>query len=969
MNRDRTSAWVILVFSLPVLVGALGFWMVSDHLRREWEQGIDRELARQGNLLISAGNTQAFWATRFSRLLGRLERNRIPEEFLGRFLTSTRKTFGVKCSAVLWDHSRSRCLFASPDLAAGQVSWQKLFRAFDQAAPSTTKSREFLTKAGVDQINRLLGYVVFPEYLGFPSLNALIPPAPFPGAPFSWHKKGRSLSLFMRVSAAAVNAPHGVRSRMRALGAGPNRGIVLGLLARNASDAVSIVATTGAFPQRECLEVVAEYLKFLDPVRDTPDYRWQVRFLPPGFYVVLAREKGWLARWGGSPVLPVGVVLVCAGLLPWVFRPLRERLFGQPLFRDLLLLLFFANLLPLLVIWMTSEDFRSRKSRTIRFEQELRAQEVLRATDGHFSQEYRERERFLDSIVAALDRTFPASSSWGELHRWLTRKIAPLDPDFLLYVSSEEDVVLSKKGIFGRGFQDVEREEGFYRDILEFILDVLGGTRKDGRKHGLMETMMETLFRKPALQVVRDFLEANGKIRPLGLGASPSPHYLRLFPSASGKAWKRALMVRFHDLSQDYLDRMLPRLNRNRHNVKILTKPGKWLSTSGEQASLSWEMALWGRHVDFFRGLGDEIEIFRDPIDVEGVAMTMAGMRTRNLTDRYLAVLWPVSQAEEHRRVSGLEWQLIIGLNLVFSLSLAMLLKHRFLSPVEDLSAGIQALRRKDFSQRVPVRFDNELGDMAALFNRVVEQSHDLQLARIVQTGLFPQEPLFQGHVKVFGQTTTMGELGGDYFDYLPINDREIVILVGDVVGHGLPAALLMAMTKALTIQCSHLLANPTEFLQVLHSVVRAAQAGKTARFLTFQVLRLDVETGAGTLINAGNLYPWLVHANGTCETWTTPSLPIGAMARSKFAQQEIALAVGGALVFMTDGCVEARNPRGDVLGYDRLEAIIRDSRNADPKVFWKTSYQAIQHFKEGEVAQDDMTMVVATFALEGGAA
>lgn len=968
MIPDRKAAWTILVFGLPVLVTALGLWLVTDNLRREWENATDRELSRLGNHLLSAADTQTFWSNRFSRLLRHLERSKKPEKLLERYLVSSRKTFGIDCSAVLWSHSRSCSPFMTSDLASAPVVWNQVFPVFDQITSGTVPFREFQQRPGVDQINLLLGYIAFPRYLAAPGLGQFIPAAPFPGARFSWYRKGRSFSLFMQVPADAVAEPHGVRSRSRALGKGLKDGKSLGLLTRNASDAIEIEECAAGFPLRECLDLMGEYQKHLDPVISSPNHRWQVRFLAPRHYVVVAREKNWAARWGGSPILPGAVLLLFAGLLPWFFRPLQERLFGQPLFRDLLLLLFLANLLPLLVLWMGSEDFRSRKSRTIRLEQERQAQEFLRSLDNHFPLEYRVRERFLDGVAAEIDRRFSAARSWPDVQRWLVRKIAHLNPDHVLFHSSAEKVSLSRNGVFGKGFGEAEREEATYRDILEFILKILRGTGDGGGKGDFMETIIETVFRKPSRQVVRDCLESNGKIRPLGFGATPSPHYIRLFPSARGVPWERVFLVRFHDLSQDYLDRVLPNLNRNPHGLKIVTMQARWLLQYRTLEPASWEQAFWKRHLDFFLGLGEDFEIFPDPVNVDGMPMSMVGMRTRHLTGRYLAALWPLACVEDHRRVSDFEWRLLIGFNLVFSLSLAFLLKDRFLAPVEDLAAGVLALRQKDFSRRVPVRFDNELGDMAALFNRVVEESRDLQLARIVQTGLFPEEPLHKGHVTVFGRTATMGELGGDYFDYLEINERELVILVGDVVGHGLPAALMMAMAKALTLQCSHLLANPTEFLQILHSVVRATQAGKTARFLTFQLVRLDVETGTGTLINAGNPYPLLLRADGTCETWTTPSLPIGAMARSKFAQHAIELRPGDALFFMTDGAVEVRNPRGETLGYDRLEAIVRQSRDADPKVFWETSYQAFEQFKEGELAQDDLTMVVATYIPPSGA-
>lgn len=110
---------------------------------------------------------------------------------------------------------------------------------------------------------------------------------------------------------------------------------------------------------------------------------------------------------------------------------------------------------------------------------------------------------------------------------------------------------------------------------------------------------------------------------------------------------------------------------------------------------------------------------------------------------------------------------------------------RRFLNPVLELSRGLQSFQARDFSFRLEKIRNDEFGDLVQVFNSAMMGLSDLEVGRIVQTNLLPKEELSVGDFRIFGRTTFASEMTGDYFDVEKLPDGKILILVGDVTGHG----------------------------------------------------------------------------------------------------------------------------------------------------------------------------------------
>ncbi len=309
-------------------------------------------------------------------------------------------------------------------------------------------------------------------------------------------------------------------------------------------------------------------------------------------------------------------------------------------------------------------------------------------------------------------------------------------------------------------------------------------------------------------------------------------------------------------------------------------------------------------------------------VTLDGEKYWYSCVRAAGIDDHCLLALFP--EATLARRLAGL--RRVIGGGLLLALCLAWLmgrqLSTRLLVPVHGLAAGVEALRRRQFTQVVPIIHDDELGRLAGAFNAMVVELREYDVARAVQTGLLPQSyPAIEGY-DVLGRTTFASDLGGDCLDCRTLADGRLLFLVGDVAGHGVGSALIMAFVKATVTLW---LAEPRPDLGRLGQALDRllADLGGTQRpFLAMFCGLLAPATGAISCIACGHPYPMLRRESGRVEAVGRAAYPLGSRRRAWVPETiDGQLRPGDTLVCYTDGLVEGRDRDGRELGYDGLAA------------------------------------------------
>ncbi len=236
----------------------------------------------------------------------------------------------------------------------------------------------------------------------------------------------------------------------------------------------------------------------------------------------------------------------------------------------------------------------------------------------------------------------------------------------------------------------------------------------------------------------------------------------------------------------------------------------------------------------------------------------------------------------------------------------------------------------------------------------------ELNLARDIQLGLLPSQPLRLGSFEVCGRLVAARQVGGDAFDYFPLGEDRVALAIADVAGKGVPAALMMSsMLATLRAFCNGRWPIPEAIHQLNQSVVRTATGGK---FVTLFYGELDAASGVLRYVNAGHNYPLLRRADGSLVELGEGGLPLGIMENTPYAQGEARLEPGDGLLLFSDGITEALDGLGREYGDERLQALWRGHEGADPGATIETVMSDVTGFRGGAVQSDDMTLVVARF-------
>jgi sigma-B regulation protein RsbU (phosphoserine phosphatase) len=236
--------------------------------------------------------------------------------------------------------------------------------------------------------------------------------------------------------------------------------------------------------------------------------------------------------------------------------------------------------------------------------------------------------------------------------------------------------------------------------------------------------------------------------------------------------------------------------------------------------------------------------------------------------------------------------------------------------------------------------------------------ANELQQAAEIQRRLLPQKAPVVPGFDIAGYNASCRTVGGDYYDFLPYPDGKIGLLVADVAGKGMPAALmvssLQARVQVLFEEYTELAARVTRLNRIMHT------SCPNNRFITFFLGILDPETGEMTYCNAGHNPPLLVRANGKVETLETTGLILGILPNSVIAESKCKLEPGDLVVLFSDGVTEASQMDvDDEFGEERLGETLLGCSKQPASGMIDTVIQKVAEFTHGAPPADDITLIV----------
>jgi sigma-B regulation protein RsbU (phosphoserine phosphatase) len=355
--------------------------------------------------------------------------------------------------------------------------------------------------------------------------------------------------------------------------------------------------------------------------------------------------------------------------------------------------------------------------------------------------------------------------------------------------------------------------------------------------------------------------------------------------------------------------------------------------------------------------------------------------RRSNESGIVIGVARPVGAALlELRRTTARN--LAIGLGLALLAGLGILpLSRRMTRHLASLTAGVERLAAGDPDVRVPVPHGREFARLASTFNRMardlranqqrlVEQERlrkELEIGRRIQEELLPRQPLCAPFAEVSGVSVPAREVGGDFFNYFALGEHEVAILIGDVSGKGVGAALLMASLQA-TIRAR--LSSERDLAALVDGLDREMERDEAlAPYCTLFLAVLDGRSGSLRWVNAGHNTQFVVAPDGRVERLPSTGRPPGLYPGGGYEEQALSLRPGDALFLFTDGLVEAEDESGEPFGMARIEALLRLHLPDGLGPLLAEVHAAVRVHRGSMEAADDATMVALRYsgaAVEG---
>ncbi len=322
--------------------------------------------------------------------------------------------------------------------------------------------------------------------------------------------------------------------------------------------------------------------------------------------------------------------------------------------------------------------------------------------------------------------------------------------------------------------------------------------------------------------------------------------------------------------------------------------------------------------------------------------------------------------------VVGVLFLIVYGIALGVGISLARSITRG----IHALSLGTERVRQGNFRAPVALASRDQLGDLAESFNMMASGIEDLlrqrsekerleeelRIARKIQMSLLPQATFEVPGLRVAALCVPAAEVGGDYYDLLPLGETRLAVLVADVSGKGTSAALYMAELKGLVLSLARTCESPRQLLSQANRILAAQLDSRT--FITMSYAVFDTEARSFRYARAGH-NPLIHYQRATKRTrvLTPQGIGLGLDPGERFEQileeQTLPLAPGDVFVLFTDGISEAMNASSELFGEDRLREIVEADDTLTSEEIKERIMEGVRNFVGDAAPHDDMTMVV----------
>ncbi len=349
---------------------------------------------------------------------------------------------------------------------------------------------------------------------------------------------------------------------------------------------------------------------------------------------------------------------------------------------------------------------------------------------------------------------------------------------------------------------------------------------------------------------------------------------------------------------------------------------------------------------------------YEENCELDNKSYLVTAISGRKLDKIALAAVTPMSEIEQQLEQLKFYMGFCIALTFIITAGIAFSLSNQFLEPVSELAQTVKQIGKRNFRYRADINSNDEFGDLGKVFNTSIKELEDLEIGRVVQENLLPGNQLEHAGAEVYAKTVTMTRLGGDYYDFFIIDANSSGIFMGDVAGHGIPAALIMAMAKSLVLLSGNERQSPELLLTSLHKMLYKLKSKTFKRMMTCQYLTINGQNGRVCLANAGHCFPVLVRDQGQqAEYIEVIGTPVGISKRARYQNVDIQLQPGDTMILYSDGMLEAANEHNVAFGTERFLQLCKSAWSRDLQAYYQAMYQA--NVEWSAKAEDDLSIVI----------
>lgn len=237
----------------------------------------------------------------------------------------------------------------------------------------------------------------------------------------------------------------------------------------------------------------------------------------------------------------------------------------------------------------------------------------------------------------------------------------------------------------------------------------------------------------------------------------------------------------------------------------------------------------------------------------------------------------------------------------------------------------------------------------------------ELDVASKIQASVLPRTfPAFPecDQFDIYATMTPAKEVGGDFYDFFMLDENRLAVVIADVSGKGVPAALFMMSARTMIKNQSFIETDPARVLGIVNN--QLAENNEEGMFVTVFLGIMDLRTKEFTYSNGGHNPPYIVRADGTVEQMQVrPGFVLGGMEGIRYRNQTVSFRADDKLLLYTDGVTEAVNPQLELYGERRLEETMKHTEKLPPQACIEKVLSSLKAYADGAEQADDITMVV----------